>query len=126
MAEREAQRVEQRMGFVGDAAPAAYVDAIGQRLAAHSLRRDVQYQFHVVDMPVRPLEPAERASIRENRLRIIEARQDEELGALIARSKGRWGTPMTAVVNALSADQLLGAGQLVKLAIAEPYLRAAR
>ncbi len=47
----EAQRVEELMGLVTDAKPEAYVQAIGQRLAEHSPRQDVEYQFLVVDAP---------------------------------------------------------------------------
>ena len=47
----EAQRVEELMGLVTDAKPEAYVQEIGRRLAEHSPRQDVQYQFLVVDAP---------------------------------------------------------------------------
>ena len=106
----------------------AYAGHIYQIVGVAPLQRSDWFApvFDGVVQSFRPLEPAERASIRENHLRVIEARRDEELGGLIARSKGRWGTPMTAVVNALSADRPLAAGQLVKLAIAEPYVKPVR
>jgi len=105
----------------------AYAGHVYQIVGVAPLQRSDWFApvFDGVVQSFRPLKPAERASIRENHLRVIEARQDEELGALITRSKGRWGAPMTAVVNALSADQPLVAGQLVKLAIAEPYVSSA-
>jgi predicted Zn-dependent protease len=46
-----AKEVEQTIGLVDDAKLVAYIDALGQRLAAHSPRRDVAYRFHVADMP---------------------------------------------------------------------------
>ena len=46
-----AQEVEQSIGLVRDPALAAYVDALGQRLAQRSPRKDVSYRFHVADMP---------------------------------------------------------------------------
>jgi predicted Zn-dependent protease len=46
-----AQEVEQSIGLVRDPALTAYIDALGQRLAQHSPRRDVVYRFHVADMP---------------------------------------------------------------------------
>jgi len=46
-----AQQVEQQIGLVDDAELLAYVRAIGQRMAAASPRQDVQYQFHVANMP---------------------------------------------------------------------------
>ncbi|MFI5216063.1 MAG: M48 family metalloprotease [Candidatus Limnocylindria bacterium] len=46
-----AQEVEQSIGLVKDPGLTRYVDALGQRLAQHSPRRDVSYRFHVADMP---------------------------------------------------------------------------
>jgi predicted Zn-dependent protease len=55
--EREAQlgreesvRVAEQIGLVESPALSAYVEAIGERLARHSPRRDVEYRFAVVDM----------------------------------------------------------------------------
>jgi predicted Zn-dependent protease len=45
-----AREVEEQIGLVDDPHLAAYVDAIGQRLARHSPRRDVVYHFAVADM----------------------------------------------------------------------------
>ena len=45
----EARRVEQEMGLLADPALVAYVQGVGQRLAAQSPRRDVEYRFQVVD-----------------------------------------------------------------------------
>jgi len=45
-----AREVEQYMGFAGSAELNAYVDRIGQRLAKHSSRNHLEYEFHVVDM----------------------------------------------------------------------------
>jgi predicted Zn-dependent protease len=46
-----AQEVEQSIGLVRDPALTAYIDALGQRLAQRSPRRDVAYRFFVADMP---------------------------------------------------------------------------
>jgi predicted Zn-dependent protease len=46
----QAQQVERSIGLIDNAALTAYVAAIGQRLAAHSPRQDIEYRFHVVDM----------------------------------------------------------------------------
>lgn len=45
-----ARAVEAQLGLVEDPELSAYVDAIGQRLAAEAPRRDVRYHFHVVAM----------------------------------------------------------------------------
>jgi predicted Zn-dependent protease len=44
-----ARQVEAEIGIVADAALAAYVDAIGQRLARHAPRQPFDYRFAVVD-----------------------------------------------------------------------------
>ncbi len=49
--EQGAAQVEATMGLVEDAALSGYVRAIGERLAAHSPRKDTSYRFHVVDDP---------------------------------------------------------------------------
>jgi predicted Zn-dependent protease len=46
-----AQEVEQSIGLVSDPELTAYVEALGQRLAQRSPRRDVSYRFAVADMP---------------------------------------------------------------------------
>ncbi len=48
--EEAAKEVEETMGLTDDPKLAAYVEAIGQRLAKHSPRQDVQYHFYVVEM----------------------------------------------------------------------------
>jgi predicted Zn-dependent protease len=46
-----AEQVAREIGLVEDPELAAYLDGLGQRLAAHSPRRDVVYRFAVADMP---------------------------------------------------------------------------
>lgn len=46
-----AQQVEREMGLVRDPELVAYVRALGARLAALSPRKDLAYDFNVVDMP---------------------------------------------------------------------------
>ena len=46
-----AEEVEQSIGLVRDPELTAYIEALGQRLAQRSPRRDVSYRFHVADMP---------------------------------------------------------------------------
>ena len=46
----EAKKVEQQMGLLDEDAFVPYLDEVGQRLAEQSPRKDVAYQFHLVDM----------------------------------------------------------------------------
>jgi predicted Zn-dependent protease len=48
--EQGARAVEAQLGLVEDPELAAYVEAIGQRVAEHAPRQDVRYHFHVVAM----------------------------------------------------------------------------
>ena len=48
--QEEAKKIEQEMGLTNNPKLTAYVEALGQRLAAHSPRKDVTHQFYVVEM----------------------------------------------------------------------------
>lgn len=50
LGQQEAAKVAQQIGLVQDAALVTYVRQLGNRLAAQSPRRDVDYQFFVADM----------------------------------------------------------------------------
>lgn len=82
--------------------------------------------FDGVMQSFRPLGSAERAGIREVRLRLVEARAGETVSALAARAGTTWSAAMVAIANGLAPDARLAAGQLVKVAVAEPYLPARR
>ena len=69
----------------------------------------------------RPLSPEEKASIREKRLRVVPARPGETLKQLTTRTGNVWSLNLTAVVNGLDIGQTLKKGQLVKIAITQPY-----
>ena len=46
----QAKQVAETMGLTEDPKLTAYIQAIGQQLAMHSPRQDVEYEFHVVEM----------------------------------------------------------------------------
>ncbi len=72
----------------------------------------------------RPLAPSDRAQIQEARLRVVQAREGERLEDLVRRTGSVWGPAETAVANALPADARLHAGQVVKVAIMQPYRKS--
>jgi predicted Zn-dependent protease len=74
----------------------------------------------------RRLTPEERASVRERRLRSVEARAGESLADLAKRSDSALSLYLTAVANGLDESKPLGAGTLVKIAREEPYSAPAR
>ena len=77
--------------------------------------------FRSVARGFRPLTPRERESIRETRLRVVEARAGESLREISDRTGNRWNVQETAVMNDLFADAPLRAAQLVKIAVSERY-----
>jgi predicted Zn-dependent protease len=80
----------------------------------HELLRETAFSF-------RPMTPKEKASITETRLRIATARSGETLTALSKRTGNQWDDKTTAVVNGLEPDRRLKKGQLVKVAVRQPY-----
>jgi predicted Zn-dependent protease len=69
----------------------------------------------------RPMTPADRAQIREARLRIVRARAGESLADLAWRTESTWKAEEIAVANGLPEDARLAGGQPVKVPILEPY-----
>jgi predicted Zn-dependent protease len=81
----------------------------------------VQPIFRNVTGSFRPLSPDERAGIRENRIRLVKAREGENIRALAARSETVWKPEQVAVANNLTDYEPLHEGQVIKIAVAEPY-----
>jgi predicted Zn-dependent protease len=69
----------------------------------------------------RPLTPADRASVRVQRLRLAAAREGEGLADFSRRTGNQWDAQRTAIANGLFASVRLRQGQLLKIAVAEPY-----
>jgi predicted Zn-dependent protease len=80
--------------------------------------------FNNVARSFRPITQRELASIRETRLRVVEARAGEALVDFSRRTRNEWNIQQTAVMNGIFADARLGAGQLMKVAISQPYSKA--
>jgi predicted Zn-dependent protease len=81
--------------------------------------------FTNVARSFRPITARERASVRETRLRLIPARAGETIPELSRRTRNDWNIQETAVVNGVFADARFEAGQLVKVAVPQPYAGAA-
>ena len=78
--------------------------------------------FHTVVQSFRPLTPDERNGIREKRLRLVKARAGETVEALSARTKTAWKAGQVAVANDLETSDVLKEGQVIKIAVEEPYV----
>ena len=69
----------------------------------------------------RAMTSADTAQLRETRLRLVAARAGERPADVARRTGGTWSANEIAVANALTVDGRLAAGQMIKVAISEPY-----
>ena len=81
----------------------------------------MQAVFHAVSHSFRPLTSPERANIKEKRIRLVKAHAGETIEALATRTNSAWKKEQIAVSNNLTVGDSLKEGQLIKVAIAEPY-----
>ena len=69
----------------------------------------------------RALTPVDTARLRETRLRVVAAKAGERPADIARRTGSSWSANEISVANGLAAEGLLAAGQMVKIAISEPY-----
>jgi len=81
----------------------------------------VRSVFQTVVESFRPLSPAERKGIREKRIRLVKAQGGETVDALTVRSGSAWKANQVIVANGLKGPEALQEGQLIKIAVEEPY-----
>ena len=77
--------------------------------------------FDSVANSFRPLTSAERSGVKEKRLRLVKAHGGETPEALAGRVHSAWKADEIAVVNELAVGVALKEGQVLKVAIEEPY-----
>ncbi len=83
-----AQQVEQYMGLSGSPELNAYVDRIGQRLAKHSSRSHLVYEFHVVDMAEPNAFALPGGHIYVSRGLLVIMNSEDELAAVLGHEVG--------------------------------------
>ena len=93
------------------------IAGIAEKRAFETVRPLFQNVVH----SFRPLSPVERNGIREKRLRLVKARAGETVEALAARSGSAWKANQVIVANGLKGPGPLQEGQLIKIAVEEPY-----
>jgi predicted Zn-dependent protease len=93
-------------------------------LAARPRFAGAQTHFTAVARSFRPLAAAERAGVKEKRLRLVTARAGETIEALALRVKSAWTKEEVAVANGLAVGDRLRDGQLIKVTLAEAYASA--
>jgi predicted Zn-dependent protease len=112
-------------GHVGiDLTWIAHRERVYQIASLAPIRLVPQYQvaFDSIAGSFRPLENDERLGIKQTQLRVAAADDGESLADIIARQHSSWKLDMTAIANALSGNERLVHGQLIKLALDEPYM----
>jgi predicted Zn-dependent protease len=82
--------------------------------------------FDSVVNSFRPLTSAERSGVKEKRLRLVKAQAGESPEALAGRTHAAWKANELAVVNGLTPGKTFAEGQVVKIAVLEPYEPKAR
>jgi predicted Zn-dependent protease len=120
-------RVDDRQGPVGiDLTWIAHRSHIYQIAGIAALARISDYTAVITAVveSFAPLAPADRARIKEDRLRSAAARPGESLGDLLARVSSSWDVDMAAVANARSVSDLLTGGEHLKVAVPELYRSA--
>jgi predicted Zn-dependent protease len=83
--------------------------------------QDVEPVFRQVAQSFRPLSAKERAAISEDRIRLVKARQGENVRAIAARSHTVWSPEQIAVANNLTDYEPLPKGHIIKIVVSEPY-----
>jgi len=69
----------------------------------------------------RPLPPELRQGIMETRLRLVEARNGEDISSLCQRTSCAWAASQTAIMNEIGATHVFGGGEVVKIAHEEAW-----
>jgi predicted Zn-dependent protease len=69
----------------------------------------------------RAMNAADTVQLRETHLRVVAARAGERPADVARRTGSSWSAKEIAVANALAEEGRLAAGQMVKVAISEPY-----
>ena len=109
-----AAQVERQIGLVRESALVAYVESIGQRLARHSPRQDIQYRFFVAAMPEPNAFALPGGYIYVSRGLLAIANSEDELANVIGHEIGH----VAARHSAQRQTRALGVGLLAVLGAA--------
>jgi predicted Zn-dependent protease len=77
--------------------------------------------FDSVAHSFRPLSASERAGVKEKRIRLVKAQAGETIEAVAVRAHSAWKPEQVAVANGLVVTAPLREGQVLKVAVEEPY-----
>ena len=94
-----------------------------QVLGATTPNRWAEYRptFEQTAATFRQPTAAELAEVRENRLRLVDAKKGETLGGVAKRSSSQWSPAQMSVANAIEASLKLSGGEAIKVSKRERY-----
>ena len=143
--DEEAKKVEAGMGFADNLVFTPFLNTLGQRLAEHSPRKDVTYQFHIVDMAEPNAFALPGGYVYVSRGLLALTNSEGELAGVVGHEIGHVAgrhavqriskqAPMavvfglasgiTGLVSSTVGDLLGGIGDLAQSAIFSPYSRS--
>ncbi|HEY6287916.1 MAG TPA: M48 family metalloprotease [Nitrospiraceae bacterium] len=141
----EAKKVEAGMGFADDSGFAPFLDQLGQRLAEHSPRKNVTFQFHIVDMAEPNAFALPGGYIYVSRGLLALTNNEGELAGVVGHEIGHvagkhavqriskqaplavvfgLASGITGLVSSTVGDLIGGVGNLAQSAIFSPYSRS--
>lgn len=145
LGDEEAKKVAEQMGLLDDSRFAPYLTQLGQRLAEQSPRKDVAYQFHVVDTvePNAFALPGGYVYVTRGLLTLVNSEDElagvvgHEIGHVAARHTvqkiSRQGpfalltnlvAGITGLVSPMVGSIIGGAGQFAQSLVFSPYSRS--
>jgi predicted Zn-dependent protease len=141
----EAKKVEEGMGFADDSDFTPFLDQLGQRLAEHSPRKNVTFQFHIVDMAEPNAFALPGGYIYVSRGLLALTNTEGELAGVVGHEIGHvagkhavqriskqaplavvfgLASGITGLVSSTVGDLIGGIGNLAQSAIFSPYSRS--
>lgn len=141
----EAKKVEEGMGFADDSGFTPFLDQLGQRLAEHSPRKNVTFQFHIVDMAEPNAFALPGGYIYVSRGLLALTNTEGELAGVVGHEIGHvagkhavqriskqaplavvfgLASGITGLVSSTVGDLIGGVGNLAQSAIFSPYSRS--
>lgn len=145
LGDEEAKKIEAGMGFADDTGFTPFLDQLGQRLAEHSPRKNVTFQFHIVDMAEPNAFALPGGYIYVSRGLLALTNTEGELAGVVGHEIGHvagkhavqrisnqapfavvfgLASGITGLVSSTVGDLIGGIGGLAQSAIFSPYSRS--
>jgi predicted Zn-dependent protease len=145
LGDEEAKKIETGMGFADETGFTPFLDQLGQRLAEHSPRKNVTFQFHIVDMAEPNAFALPGGHIYVSRGLLTLTNTEGELAGVVGHEIGHvagkhavqrisnqapfavvfgLASGITGLVSSTVGDLIGGVGKLAQSAIFSPYSRS--